>query len=293
MHIALPQIVPGDFWPCSRMHRGAAVVLLAFSTSLAAASGPSARPVCSPPMPRSSSMLQNSDFVNVRADLLSGRRQEALSEAEAILDAHPGNAEASFMIGTLMLDEGKPDEALVCFHNAQAAWPGSTDVHAGLLEAFAETGDRKDRDVERSILRGYHSDGRHPAAAKTPGIVIERFHVGERAIEAVEYFEPQGEDHEWFRFTVSDAKGVTAGYYAFAADDEDQAAYHREHPDIAGATLHRFAIESVFGGSTATMGTMDGVPTYDDFRNRIVTIIQYGSGGGSENRSASAPAPTR
>lgn len=288
MHFTPPQVVRRA-GPSSRMHRGLAVLLLAFTPCLAIAEG-RPHPICSPPMPRSASMLQNSDFVNVRADLLSGRRREALSEAEAILDAHPGNAEASFMIGTLMLDDGKPDEALVCFHNAQAAWPGSTDVHAGLLEAFAETGDRKDRDVERSILRGYHADGRHPSAAKTPGIVIERFHVGDRAIEAVEYFEPQGADHEWFRFTVSDGKGVSNGYYAFAADDGDQAAYHQEHPDIAGSTMHRFAIESVFGGSTATMGTMDGAPTYDDFRNRIVTIIQYGSGTGSGSTSASAPA---
>jgi tetratricopeptide (TPR) repeat protein len=239
-------------------------------------------------MPRSASApLENSDFANVRSDLLSGRRDKALSEAEEILDAHPGNAEASFMIGTLLLDYGKPEEALVCFHNAQGAWPGSTDVHAGLLEAFAETGDRKNRDIERAVLRGYHSDGRHPSAAKTPGIVIERFHAGDKSVEAVEYFEPQGPDHVYYRFTVSDAKGVSTGYYAFAADDPDQAAYRQEHPDIAGSTLHRFALESYFGGTPSTVGTMDGAPTYDDFRNRVVSVLE------SEGGTASAAAPPK
>jgi cytochrome c-type biogenesis protein CcmH/NrfG len=116
-------------------------LLIALAPSIAMAQAQ--RPICSPPPPRSSSPLVESDFAAVRADLLNGNRQQALSGAEAILNSHPGNAEASFMIGTLLLDYGKPDEALVCFRNAQAAWPGSTDVHAGLLEAYAETGDRR------------------------------------------------------------------------------------------------------------------------------------------------------
>jgi hypothetical protein len=242
-------------------------------------------PICSPPAPRTSQPLQNSDFANVRADLLGGNRPQALTEAEAILNAHPGNAEASFMIGTLLLDYGKPDEALVCFRNSQAAWPGSTDVHAGLLEAYSETGDRKDRDIERAILRGYHADGHHPAAAKTSGIVIERFHAGDKTIESVEYFDPQGPDHVWYRFTVNDDKGVILGSYAFAADDQDQAAYRQQHPDIAGSTLHRFALESFFAGTSATVGSLDGAPTYDDFRTRIVSIVQ------SQNTTASVATP--
>jgi tetratricopeptide (TPR) repeat protein len=230
------------------------------------------RPICSPAPPRTSTPLQNSDFANVRADLLSGNREQALREAEEILDAHPGNAEASFMIGTLLLDYGKPAEALVCFRNAQAAWPGSTDVHAGLLEAFAETGDRKNRDIERAILRGYHADGHHPSAAKTPGMVIERFRAGDKEIEAVEYFDPQGPDHVYYRFNVFDPGGVIVGWYAFAADDPDQAAYQNEHPDVARTSLRRYALESFIGGNSANLGMIDGAPSYDDFRSRIVSV---------------------
>ncbi len=248
-------------------------LLLALSPCLALAQLPS-RPICSPPPPRTSIALESTTFDNVRADILSGDRQQALREAEAILNSHPGNAEASFMIGTLLLDTGRPDEALVCFRNAQAAWPGSTDVHAGLLEAYAETGDRRNRDVERAILRGYHSDGHHPNAARTSGIVVERFHVGDKLIEAVEYFEPQGPDHVWYRFTEYDEKGLTLGSYAFAADDADQTAYRLQHPDIAGSTLHRFALESFFSGTSSTVGNIDGAPTYDDFRTRVVSVVQ-------------------
>jgi tetratricopeptide (TPR) repeat protein len=249
---------------------------------------PPQRSICSPAIPRSAPPpLENSDFANVRADLLSGRREQALHEAEEILAGHPGNAEASFMIGTLLLDYGKPQEALVCFKNAQAAWPGSTDVHAGLLEAYAETGDRKDRDIERAILRGYHADGRHPSAAKTPGIVVERFHAGDKSVEAVEYFEPQGPDHVYYRFTVADGKGTSYGYYAFAADDPDQATYRQEHPDVAGSTLHRYALESFFAGTPAVLGAIDGAPTYDDFRTRIVSVMQAAS------NTASAAAPPK
>ncbi len=242
-------------------------------------------PICSPAPPRTSAALDSSDFLSVRSDLLSGNRQQALNEAEAILNAHPGNAEASFMIGTLLLDYGKPDEALVCFRNAQAAWPGSTDVHAGLLEAFSETGDRKDRDIERAILRGYHSDGHHPSAARTPGIVVERFHAGDRTIESIEYFEPEGSEHVFYRFNVTDEKGAILGYYAFAADDADQAAYHQQHPDVVGSTLHRFELLSYFDGASTNLGVIDGAPTYDDFRTRIVSVVQ------AQNTTASADAP--
>lgn len=248
-------------------------LLLALFPCLALAQLPE-RPICSPPPPRDSQPLHASDFDNVRADILNGDRSQALTEAEAILNAHPGNAEASFMIGTLLLDYGKPAEALVCFRNSQAAWPGSTDVHAGLLEAYSETGDRKNRDIERAILRGFHSDGHHPTAARTTGIVIERFHAGDKTVEGVEYFDPQGPDHIWYRFTVSGDKGTILGSLSFAADDPDQTLYHQQHPDVLGSTLHRFALQSSFAGNASTLGTIDGAPTYDDFRTRIVGIVQ-------------------
>ncbi len=262
------------------------VVLLALLPSLALAELPE-RPICSPPPPKTSEPLHAFDFDSVRSDLLSGNRSQALKEAEAILNSHPGNAEASFMIGTLLLDNGKPAEALVCFRNSQAAWPGSTDVHAALLEAYAETGDRKNRDLERAILRGYHSDGHHPSAARTTGIVIERFHAGEKTVEATEYFDPQESDHIWYRFAVSDEKGMPLGSYALAADDPDQVAYHQQHPDVVGSTLHRFALESTFAGAASTVGTIDGAPTYDDFRTRIVGLVQ------AETVTASATEPAK
>lgn len=258
--------------------------LLALAPAVVLAQPPQ-HAICSPPPSRFSQPAQTSDFADVRADLLSGNRQQALSEAEAILNAHPGNAEASFMIGTLLLDYGKPEEALLCFRTSQAAWPSSTDVHAGLLEAYAETGDRKDRDLERDILRGYHADGHHPAATKTSGIVIERFHTRDKTIEAVEYFDPQGPDHVWYRFSEYNDKGVIAGSYAFAADDADQAAYHKQHPDAVGSTLHRFALESFFGSASSNLGTIDGAPTYDDFRTRVAGVVQ------AESDTASAAAP--
>jgi len=263
------------------------VLLIVFAPCVLAAQSPP-HPICSPPPPRNSATLDSGDFLNVRTDLLNGNRQRALDEAEAILNAHPGNAEASFMIGTLLLDYGKPDEALVCFRNAQAAWPGSTDVHAGLLEAFSETGDRKDRDIERAILRGYHSDGHHPSAAKTNGIVVERFHAGDKTVEAIEFFEPQGPDHIYYRFTVSNDKGVMLGHYSFAADDADQAAYRQAHPDIVGSTLHRFALVSFFNGVSSTVGSVDGAPSYDDFRSRIVSVMQGQNTTASANTTAAS-----
>jgi hypothetical protein len=259
--------------------------LLFVGSACMAAAQPPEHPICSPPPPKFSKPLQASDFADVRADLLNGDHERALHGAQAILNAHPGNAEASFMIGTLLLDYGKPDEALVCFRNSQAAWPGSTDVHAGLLEAYSEIGDHKNRDIERAILRGYHSDGHHPTASRTTGIVIERFRAGDKSIEAVEYFEPQGADHVLYRFTAVDDKGAILGSYAFAADDADQAAYHRDHPDVVGSTLHRYALESYFSGTPSILGTIDGAPTYDDFRSRIVTAVQ------AETTTASADTP--
>jgi hypothetical protein len=262
------------------------ILLLSLLPVLTQAQQPG-RSICDPPPPRTTLPLRAAEFDNVRTDILNGNRAQALTEAEAILNAHPGDAEASFMIGTLLLDFGKPDEALVCFRTSEAAWPGSTDVHAGLLEAYSETGDRKNRDLERAILRGFHNDGHHPVAARTTGIVVERFHTGDKTVEAVEYFAPQGSDHIWYRFTVSDEKGLTLGSYTFAADDADQVTYHQQHPDVVGSTLRRFALESSFSGTASTLGTIDGAPTYDDFRTRIVGVVQ------AETVTASAADPAK
>jgi tetratricopeptide (TPR) repeat protein len=205
----------------------------------------------------------------------------ALTGARAILAGSPNSPKANKLVGVVLLDQQKPAQALPYFQKAHSLAPDDPTVHGLLLQAYAQSGDKVHRDEQRSILRGYHSDGKHPNFALVPSFLIETIPVGDKTVQAVEYYEPFGQFHFYYRFNIFDASQHYQGFIALESDDADQPLYARVHPKQAAAGERRFSLDgyskSADGHVTQALYTFyDGQPSYDTVRALVVKLVQEG-----------------
>jgi tetratricopeptide (TPR) repeat protein len=213
--------------------------------------------------------LQNKDFT------------DALAGAKAILAANPNSPKANKLIGVVLLDQQKSADALPYFQKALELSPDDPTVHALLLQVYAQTGDKTRRDEQRAILRSYHSDGKHPAFAQTLAYLVETIPVGDKTIQAIEFYEPAGQFHFYYRFNIFDSAGKILSFIALESDDADQALYAQQHSKEAAAGERRFSLDGYSQSADGHVNQalykfFDGQPSYDDVRALVVQLVQQG-----------------
>lgn len=206
---------------------------------------------------------------------------DALTGAKAILAANPGSPKANKLVGVVYLDQQKSSDALQYFEKALQLSPNDPTVHGLLLQAYAESGDKTHRDQERAILRGYHSDGKHPEMAQIPAYLIETIPVGTKIIQATEFYEPSGEFHFYYRFNIFDTNGHIQSFIALESDDADQPMFAQQHPKEAAAGERRFSLDgyskNADGHVTQALYTFfNGQPSYDDVRALVIKLVRSG-----------------
>jgi tetratricopeptide (TPR) repeat protein len=217
----------------------------------------------------------------VVADLQARNFSDALAGAKAILSANPNSPKANKLVGVVLLDQQKSSDALPYFQKALQLSPGDPTINALLLQVYAQTGDKTHRDEQRTILRGYHSDGKHPAFAQTPAYLIETIPVSDKTIQAIEFYEPAGQFHFYYRFNIFDSAGKIQSFIALESDDADQAMYAQQHPKEAAAGERRFSLDgysqSADGHVSQALYTFfNGQPSYDDVRALVIKLVQEG-----------------
>lgn len=217
----------------------------------------------------------------VVASLQARSFDDALAGAKTILAANPNSPKANKLIGVVLLDQHKPSDALPYFQKALQLSPDDPTIHGLLLQAFAQSGNKSNRDQQRAILRGYHSDGKHPDFAQIPGFLIETIPVGDKIIQANEFYEPAGEFHFYYRFNIFDNSGHILSFIALESDDADQALFAQQHPKEAAAGERRFSLDGYSrapdGHATQALYMFfNGQPNYDDVRALVVKLVQTG-----------------
>ena len=217
----------------------------------------------------------------VVASLQARSFDDALTGAKAILAANPNSPKANKLVGVVLLDQQKPSDALPYFQKALQLAPDDPTIHGLLLQAYAQSGDKAHRDEQRAILRGYHSDGKHPNFAQIPGFLIETIPVGDKIIQANEFYEPAGEFHFYYRFNIFDTGGHLLSFIALESDDADQALFAQQHSKEAAAGERRFSLDGYSKAadghvSQALYTFFNGQPSYDDIRALVIKLVRSG-----------------
>jgi len=236
-------------------------------------------PATQPPNP--DAQIDQQAEAKVVSSLQARSFDDAFVGAKAILAANPNSPKANKLVGVVLLDQQKPSNALPYFQKALQLSPDDPTIHGLLLQAYAQSGDKAHRDEQRAILRGYHSDGKHPGFAQIPGFLIETVPVGDKIIQANEFYEPTGEFHFYYRFNIFDTSGHIVSFIALESDDADQATFAQQHSKEAAAGERRFSLDGYAKApdghvTQALYMFFNGQPNYDDIRALVIKLVQTG-----------------
>src|SRR6202050_667726 len=140
------------------------------------------------------------------AALQAHQSAQALADFQQVLQADPNNAVASLYASTAALEQYNGPLAVQYAEKARQLDPQSWKVHTTLGAAYAAAGKKQQRDDERAQLTQLHATGA-PDASKATGFLLEMFQVGSAPngpiqVNAIQYFEPVGKFHTWYRFLL-------------------------------------------------------------------------------------------
>jgi len=203
--------------------------------------------------------------------LRSGQPAHALAIFQQILAADPNNAVADLYAATAALEEFNGPLAVQYAENARQIDPQSWKIHTTLVAAYAAAGMKQQRDDERARLARLHSSGA-PDARKANGFLLEMFKVGSLEVNAIQYFEPLGRFHTYYRFVARDPSTKASREIDVQSNDFDERSWAQTHAAQAAQGERHFQLTDADG--TADYRTFSGKPDYDAIRAMVVGILQ-------------------
>ena len=204
------------------------------------------------------------------AALQSGQAARALADFEQVLAADPNNAVASLYAATAALEEFNGPLAVQYAEKARQLDPQSWKVHTNLVAAYAAAGMKTERDQERAALAQLHATGA-PDARQASGFLLEMFQVGSARVDAIQYFEPMGKFHTYYRFIIHET-GAPSREIDVQSNDFDERSWAEAHPTQATAGDRQFQLTDAAG--TADYRMFSGKPDYDAIRAMVVQVLQ-------------------
>jgi len=221
---------------------------------------------------------------------------DALAIDKQLLAAVPANTPAHVLIAKFAaeaaLDTGDNSFALGALQPIEAANANDWQAAALLARAYAEAGDKAQRDAELAHLVDLHKRAVDPQIAQLTQIPLETIPftkgTGSAAVKGtIRVFyslEPWGNFNIYLMARIYDQAGKQIYRVTLESDDMDQVFFKRDHPDLAAKGERRFSLDGYGpdiqlpnGQMTqdhATYGFFDGKPDYDTYRARVIEIAE-------------------
>ena len=208
------------------------------------------------------------------AALKANEPREALTDFQQILKTDPNSMAANLLASTAAVELYQGQLAVEYAEKARQLEPGNWKIHTTLVAAYAAAGMRQQRDHERALLRELHRTG-PPDAREATGFLLEMFPVGTDRVDAIEYFEPVGKFHTYYRFLVRQPDGRRVWEIDVQSNDFDEKSWAEAHPEEAAAGKRQFQITGHGDDENAVDYRMfSGEPDYDDIRVMVVEILR-------------------
>ncbi|MFT4111917.1 hypothetical protein [Silvibacterium sp.] len=215
------------------------------------------------------------EIENQGLEALKGNQaQQALEDFQKALALNADDAAANLLAATAALSLYKGDLAVQYAEKAKQLQPDDWKVHTTLVAAYAEAGKKQQRDQERDILRKLHADPHAPDAMQTAGFLVEMFPVKQYRVEAVEYFQPVGKFHLYYRFVIRNADGRRVWQIDVESNDFDQKSWAGAHAEEAAQGKRQFQLVGQDADVRNDYHMFSGLPDYDLIRGQVVSVIE-------------------
>jgi len=238
--------------------------------------GGAAAQTASAPEPQAvpTSVAGNPTLSQGLAALKAEQPRQALTDFQQILKTDPNNTAANLLASTAAVELFQGQLAVQYGQKAQQLEPGNWKIHTTLVAAYAGAGMRQQRDHERALLRQMHRTG-PPDAREATGFLLEMFPVGADRVDAIEYFEPVGKFHTYYRFLVRRPDGRRVWEVDIQSNDFDEKSWAEAHPEEVAAGKRQFQITGHGEDENSVDYRMfSGEPNYDDIRVMVVEILR-------------------
>jgi tetratricopeptide (TPR) repeat protein len=235
------------------------------------AAGPGVMPA--PAAPRTASG-EGPTLAQGMSALRDNQAREALSAFQRVLASDPDNIAANLLASTAAVELFQGPLAVQYAEKAAHLDPRNWKIHTTLVAAYSAAGMKQQRDHERELLHEMHQSGA-PDARLATGFLLEMFPLGTGRVDAIEYFEPMGRFHTYFRFLVRQADGKRVGEIDVQSDDFDQKSWAEAHAAEAAAGERQFQLTGHGDDNQEVDYRMfSGKLDYDDVRVMVVEALR-------------------
>jgi len=207
-------------------------------------------------------------------DQLKNRQpQQALATFQQLLQANPNDVAINLYAAdaALQLYQGQP--AVQYAEKARQLDPNNWKVHTTLVVAYAIAGRTTERNTERDVLRKLHADPKAPDAMKSNGFLLDMFPVKQYRVEAIEFFQPLGKFHIYYRFLIRSPQGKRVWTINVESNDFDEKSWEQAHPQQTADGERQFQMVGENGNNHVDHRMFSGKPAYDSVKAQLLQIL--------------------
>jgi tetratricopeptide (TPR) repeat protein len=209
-----------------------------------------------------------------RAQLLrEGRHAELFQALQEVLETTPDDPSLLYNIGLSAYLSGQFAEAAIYWRRLKAQVPQDLQVRAKLVQVYEVLQNFSDRDAERDELLALYSQRK--ADRNTPDRYCrDQFTVGDRAVQAFEHFELDGDMAKRYTFYIFRAGEGKPEYFislgSYAATNQ----YMRERGMLQPDERLFHLDEYRAGGAHRSLSFYKSEPPYNVVKSAVQDILR-------------------
>ena len=223
---------------------------------------------------------QAQEFMNADKAYSAHQFSEALARLKTLETELPDDPLVRKLAASAALQAGDTAVALEQLRPIAQASADDWQAAALLTQAYAESGDKVNRDAGMAHMQDLHKRGLTPPTLKQ--YTVERVSLGNNTLVIQSSLEPWGPYNVYDFGQVSDKEHTTFLRIIVESADADQPVFANEHPKEASQGLRQFSLDAYretglnsSGQRTQTHYTFQffaGLPSYETVRDAFISV---------------------
>ena len=207
------------------------------------------------------------------AQLKNHQPQQALATFQQVLQANPNDVATNLYAAGAALDLYQGELAVKYAEKARQLDPDNWKVHTTLVVAYAVADRTTQRNAERELLRKLHADPKAPDAVQSNGFLVDMFPVKQYRVEAIEYFQPLGKFHIYYRFLIRNQQGKRVWTISAESNDFDEKSWEQAHAQAAADGDRQFQMIGEGDDTHVDYRMFSGKAVYDGVKAQVLQIL--------------------
>jgi len=199
--------------------------------------------------------------------------QQALATFQQLLQANPNDVATNLYAADAALQLYKGDLAVQYAEKARQLDPNNWKVHTTLVVAYSVADRPIQRNAERELLHKLHADPKAPDAMQSNGFLVDMFPVKQYRIEAIEFFQPLGKFHIYYRFLIRNQQGKRVWTISAESNDFDEKSWEQAHARQVANGERQFQMVGEGDDTHVDYSMFSGKPVYDGVKAQVLRIL--------------------